>query len=408
MTATGSAENSTEDSAALVVGVDVADLRDRLQRAQPAMVELLERLVVTESPTARPAAVRQVQSLLEAELRSAGLRVRRVPGRESAGVLVATPSNRRRGRPFQMLVGHCDTVWPLGTLQAMPLRREGDRLHGPGVFDMKAGLVQMLFALRTLKTMGLTPPADCVVVIDSDEEQGSRDAARTIRRLARRAARAYVLEPAFGPAGRLKTSRKGVGGFQIQVTGKAAHAGIAPQEGVSAILEMSLQIQHLFAMNDATRGITVNVGQIEGGVGANVVAAEVRASIDVRVPTLEDAAAVETAIRGLTPSDPRTSIRVEGGFEHPPLERTARNVALWNAARELGTALGLELQEAAVGGASDGNTISQYTATLDGLGAVGDGAHAAHEYVDVTRLVDRTCLLVLLLMRPMLEMRTDS
>jgi glutamate carboxypeptidase len=283
----------------------------------------------------------------------------------------------------------------------MPVRVEGEVLKGPGSFDMKGGLVQMVYALRAVQQLGLTPPADSVVVINSDEEVGSRDSTPLIRRLARGATRAFVLEPAFGKDGKLKTTRKAVGSFTITIQGRAAHAGINPEEGASAILELSHQIQRLFALNDVARGVTVNVGTIDGGLRSNVIAPEVRASVDVRVRTRADAATIEESIRGLQPVNGQTAIRVEGGFEHPPMEPVPRNQALWQLARHLGRRLGLELEEAAVGGASDGNTTSQYTATLDGLGAVGDGAHAAHEQVAIPQMAERSALLALLLSAPL-------
>jgi glutamate carboxypeptidase len=299
-----------------------------------------------------------------------------------------------------MLVGHCDTVWPVGTVLQMPVRVDGETVRGPGVFDMKGGLVQMLYALAAVKALGRRPPAEVVIVINSDEEIGSPDSTLLIRRLARRAVRAFILEPAFGRAGKLKTARKASGSFTITIEGRAAHAGINPEDGASAILEMSHQIQKLFALNDADRGITVNVGTVDGGLRSNVVAARVRATVDVRVRTRADAASIETAIRGLTPVNPRTTIRVEGGIEQAPMEPLPRNQALWRLAKDLGRRLGLELDQAAVGGASDGNTTSQYTATLDGLGAVGDGAHAAHEQALIPQMVERAALLALLLHAP--------
>jgi glutamate carboxypeptidase len=379
---------------------EVQRILGHLEGERQGMVALLERLALAESPSNAPAAVAGVLDLLAAELEGCGLAVRRFPGHVSAGMLYARP-RRRKERSLQLLVGHCDTVWPVGTLRQMPVRREGDVLHGPGVFDMKGGLVQMLYALLAVQALDLQPPADCVVVINADEEIGSPDSTPLIRRLARRSARAFILEPAFGRTGKLKTARKASGSFTITVHGRAAHAGINPEQGASAILEMSHQIQRLFELNDPARGITVNVGTIDGGLRANVVAAEVRASVDVRVRTRQDGAAVEAAIRALRPVDPQTSIAVEGGIEQAPMEPLPRNQALWRLARDLGARLGLELEQAEVGGASDGNTTSLWTATLDGLGAVGDGAHAAHEQVMVPQMVQRCALLVLLLLAPL-------
>jgi glutamate carboxypeptidase len=374
---------------------------DYLQGKRQSMVELLQRLALAESPSDNRDAVAPVLAMLASELEQGGMSVRLFPGRASAGMLYARPRERGEKLPLQLLVGHCDTVWPVGTVRQMPVHVEDEILWGPGVLDMKGGLVQMLYAFRVVKELGFRPPAHSVVVINSDEEIGSPDSTPLIRRLARRAVRAFILEPAFGRAGKLKTARKASGGFTITIKGRAAHAGVNPEEGASAILEMSHQIQRLFALNDAARGITVNVGTIDGGLRSNVVAAEVRASVDVRVPTRQDAAEVEAAIRGLRPVNPQTTIHIDGGIEQMPMEPLPRNQALWRLARELGHQVALDLDQAAVGGSSDGNTTSQYTATLDGLGAVGDGAHAAHEQALISQMVQRCALLVLLLLAPL-------
>ena len=383
-----------------LLDLDLKRIVGYLQQQRAAMVELLQRLVLLESSSDDPAALSQLLAILATELRSAGMSVRRLPGRASGGLLYGRQLVSPARSPFQLLIGHCDTVWPPGTLGTMPLRTESGNLYGPGVFDMKAGLVQMIYALRGLRELSLSAPASCKVVINSDEEIGSPDSTPLIRSLARRAQRAFILEPAFGKSGKLKTARKAVGNFTMTIKGRAAHAGISPEEGASAILELSHQVQRLFALNDAPHGITVNVGTIAGGTRSNVIAAEVRASIDVRVRTLEDAKAIESAIRSLTPVNPQTTLDVDGGFDHPPMEPSERNQTLWRLAHETGQRLGLELEQAAVGGASDGNTTSQHTATLDGLGAVGDGAHAAHEYVELHHLAERAALLALLLLAP--------
>jgi glutamate carboxypeptidase len=265
---------------------------------------------------------------------------------------------------------------------------------------MKAGLVQALYALRALRALGHAPTVTPVLLVNADEEIGSRSSAPWIRRLARLAVRALVLEPAFGPRGALKTARKGVGQFTVRVRGRAAHAGLDPAAGVSAILELSHQVQRLFALNDPRHGVTVNVGTIDGGLRPNVVAPEASAVVDVRVPTVAAGRRVEAAIRALAPVQPGVAIQVEGGIERPPMEATPRNRRLWQTARRAGATLGLALEQVSVGGASDGNFTSLYTATLDGLGAVGDGAHATDEYVARGRLAERAALLALLVLAP--------
>jgi glutamate carboxypeptidase len=379
-----------------------------LRGERPAMVRLLTELAALESPTDNPQAVGRALDRLGAEFAASGMAVRHTRGRSTAGVLLARPVARVRGRPLQLLVGHCDTVWPVGTRHTMPVQVVDDQVRGPGVFDMKGGLVQMIFALRALAAVRCPLPATPVAIVTSDEETGSAESKSLTIRLARRAARAYVLEPAYGVTGKLKTGRKGVGEFEIVIRGRAAHAGLSPGEGTSAVLELSHQIQRLFALNDPARGISVNVGTIDGGLRPNVVAPEVRAKVDVRVPTRADAEEIEAAIRALTPVDPKSTIHVSGGFGHPPLEQVPRNRVLWRLARSLGRQLGIDLEEATVGGASDGNTISQYTATLDGLGAVGDGAHAPHEYVLASTLSERAALVALLLAAPLSSEEPES
>lgn len=364
------------------------------------MVDLLSRLARLESPTLEPHSQGPVFELLEEALASTGYRVRRLRGKSSGGQLFAVPSLRQRGRGAQLLLGHVDTVWERGTLERMPVTLADGQLRGPGVFDMKGGLVQAVFALRALRELGLEPPVTPVLFLNSDEEMGSAESTRPLRRLARRVQRVFVLEPALGPDGKLKTGRKGVGRFTVTVHGRAAHAGLAPEEGASAIVELAHVILRLQALADPARGITVNVGVVAGGTRSNVVAPEARAEIDVRVLTQADGAAIERAIRGLTPVTPGTRIVAEGAVDRPPLERTPRNRALFAKAQAAAGELGIALGEGTAGGGSDGNTTSLYTATLDGLGAVGDGAHAVHELVFVDRLPERAALLALLLLAP--------
>ena len=376
------------------------ELQTYLQGQQPAMLALLRQLVLAESPSSVPAAQGTVQALLRPPLQALGFRVDLIPGTQSGGMLLARPGDAPTQTPGQLLLGHCDTVWPLGTLAHMPLAQEGNQLRGPGVFDMKAGLVQMLFALQALRELGHPPALTPVIFISSDEEIGSPDSKEHICRLAKEANRALIIEPASGPAGKLKTARKGTAQYEILVTGRAAHAGLDPEKGVSAILEMSHIVQKLFALNDPAGGISVNVGQITGGTRPNVIAAECRAVVDVRAPTLADARRIASTIQALQAQTPGTSLQISGGINRPPLERTPANQQLWHTARHLGTQLDLSLEETLVGGGSDGNFTSQYTATLDGLGPVGDGAHARHEFIYLDRLAERAALLALLLLAP--------
>jgi len=398
------------------------EIRAYLDDQTEAMVGLLEQFVAIETPSDVPQSQQAMLDLLAesfTELDYLNLRI--PPRRRYGGHLYARPrrathpefgrrtkTRPREARSWQLLIGHCDTVWKIGTLATMPLERSGDVLKGPGVYDMKAGLVEIIFALKALRALGLVPEVEPVVFINSDEEVGSRESTRYIRKLARGADRAFVLEPSLGPDGRLKTARKGVGRFVIRVIGKAAHSGLDPTAGASAILELSHVIQKLFALNDPERGASVNVGIIDGGVRANVVAPESSAIVDVRVVSHEDAARIEAAITALTAETPGVRIEVEGSIGRPPLERTAANRLLWRVASDLARELDFELGEGIAGGASDGNTTSLYTATLDGLGAVGDGAHADHEHIRVSQLPERCALLAsLLLEKPLQDKGAD-
>lgn len=362
------------------------------------MTDCLAELVALESPTHAPETQRPVQDLLARRLDAIGYQVRQVPGRRSGGFLYARP--RERAACGQLLIGHTDTVWPLGTVDTMPVEIDGEVLRGPGSFDMKGGLVQMVFALEALHALDLTPSVSPLVFINSDEETGSRESARAIRRLARVADRALILEPGLGAEGKLKTARKGIGKFVVTVHGRAAHAGLEPGAGASAVHELAHVIHALVGLNDPARGISVNVGVVEGGLRSNVVAPEARAEVDVRVPTADEGRRIEAAIAALAPTTPGTRLEIAGKIGRAPLERTPANRVLWELAREAGRALGLELEEAMVGGGSDGNITSAYTATLDGLGAIGDGAHARHEHVRLDRMAERAALVGLLVLAP--------
>ena len=374
------------------------------KRAQPRATSFLQKLANVETPSDEPATQRAVLDMIMAAAEAAGMTCRRFNGRHSGGTLIARwPAPA--GTPIQLLIGHCDTVWPVGTLETMPVRLDGNLMYGPGVFDMKGGITQMLFALALLRELGLEPPVRPVMLINSDEEIGTRDTYRTLRRLAQLADRAFVLEPSLAPDGRLKTARKGVAQYKFTVHGKAAHAGLNPEEGISAILELSYVVQQLHALNDPVSGVTVNVGTIAGGMRPNVVAPMSTAYVDVRVPTHEDSRRVDAAIRALRPTQEGARLEIEATESRAPMEYTPGGRRLWEAASRIATAMEFELDHGRAGGGSDGNITSRFTPTLDGLGAVGDGAHSAHEHVDLRHMPRRTALLAGLLLEPALGAR---
>ena len=373
---------------------------ERVRSYRDEFVDFLSGLSRVESPTDHPETQAGVHEIIGPALEDLGFDVRIVRGRVSGDHLLAAPKRRRRGTPTQLLVGHSDTVWPLETLERMPVHLDEGRLHGPGTLDMKGGITQMIFALRALRDLGHELDVDPVIFVNADEEVGSPDSKKHVRRLARQACRALVLEPAMGPTGRIKTARKGLGAFEVTIRGRAAHAGLDPDSGASAIVELAHVIQALNALNAPEEGTTVNVGVIDGGTRRNVIAAEARASVDVRVASMEHGRKVEEAVREIRAATPGVTLQIEGGVRVAPLERTPRNQLLWQQARALGDELGMTLEEAMAGGGSDGNTTSLFTATLDGLGCVGDGAHADHEHIVVDPSLERCALLARLMLSP--------
>lgn len=382
----------------MMVATTAQKLRDYLHLRRGEMQDLLQHLVSIESPSNIAATQQELFQVLADAYSRRGYRVRRIPGKTSGGQFLAIPRDRYPQQPIQLLLGHSDTVWPLGSLKRMPLEIRAGKLYGPGSYDMKAGLMFMLFAIEALQAKEIKPTVAPVVFINSDEEIGSFESKNQILRLAKIADRTFVMEPSYGVEGKLKTRRKGIGEFTIHIIGKASHAGLAPEKGISAILELSYLVQKLFALNNPERGVTVNVGNIDGGIRPNVVAPQSKAVVDVRVLHQEDAERVETAIRTIKPTLPGIQLVVEGGFERPPMEKTSGNEKLWRFAQQAASELGLEIDEATAGGGSDGNFTSLYTPTLDGMGAVGDDAHAPGECVDLEQMVERVALLSRLLL----------
>jgi glutamate carboxypeptidase len=358
-----------------------------------ATLHTIETLVRLESPSTDKAAVDRCGHALAEMLGGLGGEVERLPRPDRGDhVRVRFPGS---GTPV-LLLGHFDTVWPIGTLERMPLRRDGDRLHGPGTFDMKAGIAMAVAAIHALRAADAPLPA-ITMLWTTDEEIGSHSSRAAIEAEARQSRAVLVLEPAL-PGGALKTARKGCGEFQLTIHGISAHAGLDPGKGASAIHELAAQIAEVERLQDLPRGISVNVGLVSGGSRPNVVAEQARATIDVRAPTRDGAAAVEAALRALQPRRPGTRLTIEGGFERPPMERDSAVVQLFSRASRVASSLGRELGEGSAGGGSDGNfTAALGVPTLDGLGAVGDGAHAAHEHVEISALPWRTALLAGLL-----------
>jgi glutamate carboxypeptidase len=383
--------------------VAMRDLLRIARRRECAMVRLLGRFVRCESPSYDKAAVDRFGAMVAREWKRRGASVKifeqRLRGNHLRVEMPAQTGRDIRKDKGQILVlGHLDTVYPMGTIAKMPFRVAGGRAWGPGTFDMKGGLMLALAAVDVLHAAGTRPQKRIVFLWTSDEEIGSETSRRVIESEARRSDAVLVLEPALGRDGRLKTQRKGVGGAELIVTGKSAHAGIEPEKGVNAVHEMALQIARLIKMNDPRRGITVQATVVEGGTTSNVVPSHARASIDIRFSRLADAAEIERRLRSLRPILKGARVEVRMTPLRPPLERTTGVRGLFSQAQELMREMGLSLGEAATGGGSDGNfTGAMGVPTLDGLGAVGDGAHSLREHVVVRELPVRAALIAGLL-----------
>ena len=370
------------------------DLQNFCRGERDWLLETIETLVRLESPTPDKPAVDRCGAELASRLTAIGGRVTRLTRPERGDHLLAEFGC---GASQILLLGHIDTVWPVGQLDRMPLTQSGGRLHGPGVFDMKAGIAIGMLATRALLETGAPIAHRIVMLWTTDEEVGSGSSRAAIEEEARRSDAVLVLEPSL-PGGAVKTSRKGCGGYQLVVRGVAAHAGIEPEKGASAVHELAHQILRVNGLQDLARGISVNVVQVSGGLRSNVIPDEARAVVDVRVPTAKAAAEVDAVFRSLCPVDPRTTIEASGGIDRPPLERTAQVERLYRQARAIAQTLGQDLGEGGTGGGSDGNfTAALGVPTLDGLGAIGDGAHALHEHVDIETLPDRAALVAGLL-----------
>ena len=364
-----------------------------LRPREVAMTRLLGQFVRAESPSFDKAAVDRFGRMVAAEWKRRGARVTLVRQRERGDHVRAEwnpPGNRARGQI--LVLGHLDTVYGLGTLAGMPFRLTRGRAYGPGAFDMKGGLVIALFAVDALAATGRLPQKRIVFLWTSDEEIGSGTSRAVIEREARRSDAVLVLEPAAGLDGRVKTGRKGVGEIEIVATGRAAHAGLNPEDGINAIEEIALQIARISRWNQPRRGITVNAGVIEGGTRTNVIPENARVLVDVRAVRAGDMRALERKFRALRPILRGAKLQIRGGFNRPPMERKS-SAALYAKARALAKEMGVTLGEAYVGGGSDGNfTAALGVPTLDGLGAVGEGAHSPNENIVIRALPERAAL----------------
>lgn len=364
--------------------------------ALPATVALLKELAALESPSPAKAAVEACGDAVARRLHALGAAVSRVPQATAGDQLAARWGGTGDDRPFLTLC-HLDTVWPLGTLAQRPLREAEGKLYGPGVYDMKGGVAILLTALSVLQAAGLAPRHPVQLLFTSDEEVGSLTSRPLIEAAARDSRLALVMEPALA-GGQLKTFRKGVGDFTIVAQGRAAHAGGDHQKGINAIEELAYHIPALQRLTDYEAGTTLNVGLINGGSASNVVPERAEMEVDFRVSRMSEADRVVSIMQSLTPVLPGARLEISGGLNRPPMERNATMVRTFAQAQRLAASLGLKLEEGETGGGSDGNfTAALGTPTLDGLGAIGDGAHAVHEHVIISSLAERAALLATIL-----------
>jgi glutamate carboxypeptidase len=380
-------------------GATMRRLHRELRSRELEIFRLLRRFVRCESPSHSKDAVDRLGSMVASEWRRRGAKVR-ILRQTKRGNHVRAEVWLGTGQPAGqiLILGHLDTVYPPGTLAKMPFRVRRGRAYGPGTFDMKGGLVLALAAVDALRAARLRPGKRLVFLWNSDEEIGSGSSRSEIEREARRSDAVLVLEPSAGSDGRLKTARKGTGTAELIVTGRASHAGLDPEAGVNAVLEVASQIVRLRKLNDSKRGIALQATVIEGGTVSNVVPDHARAEVDIRYTHLVDARKIDRQLRALRPISPGARIVVRGGINRPPLERTRAVVALFHRAQSLMREMGLRLEETSVGGASDGNfTAALGVPTLDGLGAVGNGAHSPGEHVVIRALPERAALLAGLL-----------
>lgn len=360
-------------------------------------IQLIRNLVESETPSGDVARIAVMVEHLAALLRELDAKIEIFATSNGSSLYARFAEGDVESDKPLLIVGHCDTVWPLGTIAERPFKIEDGRMYGPGVFDMKSGLVVMLEALRAIKELDLKTRRPIEVFLSCDEEQGSPSTRQLIEDIAQSAYAALVLEPCL-PGGKLKTSRKGIAQYQLIARGRSAHAGVAPEKGISAVEELAQQIIKLHSLTNHTEGISINVGVIQGGTMSNVVAAEARAEIDIRFWTNEQQQKLAFALENLKPVLNGAEIELTGKVNRPPLERSEKIAELFKHAQKLSLELGFELHEGKTGGGSDGNFIAALgVPVLDGLGPDGDGAHADYEHVLIENLAPRAALITRLL-----------
>ena len=369
------------------------------EERQEKMIATIRELVETESPSDNKQAVDRLGQVLAGKFSARGGRVQLHRAASCGDHLQVEFPARSSAKPV-LLLGHLDTVYPMGTLASMPCQEKDGRLWGPGTLDMKSGIGLMLYAVEGLRSWHGDLPRPVTVLLVSDEEVGSDSSRQITEDLAKKSAAVLVLEPSYGLQGAVKTARKGVGEYQLKVTGVAAHSGLDFEKGQSAILELARQIEKVSGFTDLKRGLTLNVGLVQGGTRVNVVPAEATAAVDVRISRSQDAAYIDKRMKSLRPTNRKCQVAVTGGLNRPPMERTAGVAALYHEAAQIAQKLGWKLEEAAVGGGSDGNfTAGLGIPTLDGLGGVGEGAHATHESIVISELPKRAALVATLIER---------
>jgi glutamate carboxypeptidase len=391
---TGNAKKHAKKQVPASAGAESARRLRYFEERKQQITETVRQLVEVESPSDNKQAVDGLGELLAGRFEALGghAKFHRTPN--FGDHLQVDFPGKNSGKPI-LLLGHLDTVYPLGTLANIPCRVSGQKLFGPGSFDMKSGIAIILHAIEALRIWHEDQlPRPVTVLLVSDEEVGSDSSRHITENLAKKSEAVLVLEPSYGPKGAVKTARKGVGEYILKVTGKAAHSGLDFEKGESAIVELARQIIEISKLVDLKRGITLNAGTVQGGTRSNVIPAEASTVLDVRVARLKDAAVIDRRLRSLKPFNRKCKLQITGGVNRPPMERTLKGAALYTKAREVAKQLGWKLDEAAVGGGSDGNfTAALGIPTLDGLGGVGDGAHATHESISIAELPRRTALL---------------